>query len=352
MREDYNEIFERMKEQYRDYAGYTPDDASDIGIRMRTLAGEIFSLECSMEFIKRQMFPTTATGKYLDMHAEMRGISRKGATRATGRLMFYVQRSLPYDFTIPEGTVCTVRDGSLRFITDTDVILPANNIFITVAAHAEYGGSEYNIPINTVNSIVTYFSESIRVNNSTSFIRGADAEEDDELRKRIAESYYTPSNGINETFYKQLAMSVDGVYSASVWRLAHGTGTVGVFIASQGTTASADAVSEVQLLMDKVRPVNVTMVVSSAELESIPVKVAITVSDGYYSNDVITDVKIAIQERFKRMGVGESFRLCDLGETIYHVKGVESYTFDTSVTEDKDGDYKILYKLGTLDVTA
>lgn len=76
--------------------GYVPDDASDIGIRMKTLAGEIFSLESSLDFLKRQMFPTTATGEYLDKHAEMRGLKRKPAIKASGKLMFYVERPLSY----------------------------------------------------------------------------------------------------------------------------------------------------------------------------------------------------------------------------------------------------------------
>ena len=68
MSENYSEILERMQTEFEKNAGYVPDDASDIGIRMKTLAGEIFSLESSIDFLKRQMFPTTATGEYLDKH--------------------------------------------------------------------------------------------------------------------------------------------------------------------------------------------------------------------------------------------------------------------------------------------
>lgn len=348
MREDYSEILERMKNEYRKYAGYTPDDASDIGIRIKTLAGEIFSLESSMDFIKRQMFPTTALGSYLDMHAELRGISRQSPTKASGRLMFYVDRGLTYDFTVPAGTVCTVSDGSLRFVTDEDTVLPSGNIYVMVAAHAEQGGSEYNVPSNTVNSIVTYFSESIYVNNTSSFNGGADAESDDELRARIAESYYNPSIGMNETYYKQLAMSVDGVYSASVWPLAHGTGTVGVYIASRAAKASDTSVSEVQQLMDRMRPVGVSVFVSSAELTAVSVKADVTVRDGYNPDEVKGNIQSAIKNYFECLGVGMSLKLCNIGEAIYHVQGVESYNFDTSVTEEADSAKGVLYTLGTL----
>lgn len=352
MREDYSKILERMKNEYRRYAGYTPDDASDIGIRMKTLAGEIFSLESSIDFLKRQMFPTTATGKYLDMHAAQRQISRQGATPAKGKLMFAPERPLPYDFTVPAGTVCSVSDGSLRFVTDTDTVISAGTSYVLIDSHSEQGGSKYNIPINTVSSVVTYFSEAIYVGNLTPFSGGADAESDEELRARIAESYRNPSTGMNETYYKQLAMSVDGVFSASVRALTHGTGTVGVYVAARGKKVSDDVLAEVQAIMDMMRPICVTVFVESPELSPVNVKVTVSVCSGYNSEDVKKNVNTAIKNYFNSMGVGESFRLCGAGETIYHVPGVESYSFDTNVTKDSEGTPKILYTLGTLTINA
>lgn len=351
MSESYSEILERMKAKYAEYAGYSPDDASDIGIRMKTLAGEIFSLTSSMDFIKRQMFPTTATGKYLDMHAEMRALKRIDAVKASGQLMFYTERALSYDFTVPAGTVCAVSDGSLRYVTDKDAVLTAGSAFVLIPSHAENGGSRYNIPTNTVNAIVTYFSESIYVNNTVGFGGGADAESDDALRKRIAESYYNPPNGINETYYKELALSVEGVYSASVRPLAHGTGTVGVYVASRGAKTSPAVVSEVQELMDKYHPMNTNIYVSNAELSTVPIKLTVSASGGYYPNDVKANVENAVKEYFKVLKVGEALKLCNIGEAVYHVPGVDGYSFDTTVTSEKSAEANTLYTLGALTVT-
>ena len=79
-----------------------------------------------------------------------------------------------------------------------------NESFVMVKAHAENGGSEYNIPVNRVTSIVTYFSEAISVNNSSIFGGGASAGSDEALRERIAESYYNPSNGDNEEILQSI----------------------------------------------------------------------------------------------------------------------------------------------------
>ena len=39
----YESIVQRMQEEFEKQAGFVPDDASDIGIRMKVLAGELFS---------------------------------------------------------------------------------------------------------------------------------------------------------------------------------------------------------------------------------------------------------------------------------------------------------------------
>lgn len=351
MREDYSDILDRMKSEFEKNAGYMPDDASDIGIRMKTLAGEIFSLENSLDFLKRQMFPTTATGEYLDKHAEMRGLKRKPAVKSKGQLMFYVERPLSYSFTVPKGTVCAVSDGTLRFVTDEDILLPVNESFIMSAAHAENGGSEYNIPTNSVTSIVTYFSEAISVNNATPFSGGAAEESDEELRKRIAESYYNPATSDNEEYYKRIALSVDGVYSVCVKPLAHGTGTVGIYIADHASKCSADIVSAVQNEINRKKGLNVSVYVENAVLTGIMVKVSVTIKDGYYPNDVESNVRSAIVEYFKRLCVGDSVKYCEIGEIIYHIDGVENYEFDTSVMQEYEGNCTTLYTLGAVSIT-
>ena len=88
--ETYDEIYTRMKEKYEDESAYEIDPASDIAIRLKVLAGEIYNAQCSLEWLKRQMFADTATGEYLDLLAQQRGITRKAATKASGQLTFSV----------------------------------------------------------------------------------------------------------------------------------------------------------------------------------------------------------------------------------------------------------------------
>lgn len=351
MSEAYSEILERMQTEFEKNAGYIPDDASDISIRMKTLAGEIFSLESSLDFLKRQMFPTTATGEYLDKHAEMRGLKRKPAIKASGKLMFYVERPLSYSFTVPKGTVCAVSDGGLRYVTDEDTVLPVNESFVMVKAHAENGGSEYNIPVNRVTSIVTYFSEAISVNNSSIFGGGASAESDEALRERITESYYNPSNGDNEEYYRRIALGVDGVYSVGIKPLAQGTGTVGIYIAGRASKCSDEVVSALQQEMNDKKGINISVSVENATLTGVVIKLSISVKDGYYADDVKSQVQNEIAEYFRKLCVGDGVKYCELGELIYHIDGVKNYIFDTSVTKEYDGDCTKLYTLGAVSIT-
>ena len=59
-------------------------------------------------------------------------------------------------------------------------------------------------------------------------------ETDDELRKRIRDTYINTSNGTNAAYYEQLALTVDGVAKASAVGKARGVGTVNVYVTGAG----------------------------------------------------------------------------------------------------------------------
>lgn len=86
----YESIVQRMQEEFEKQAGFVPDDASDIGIRMKVLAGELFSCYASLDWLWRQTFPQTAQGDCLDLRAAERGLQRKQPLSAKGSLVFRV----------------------------------------------------------------------------------------------------------------------------------------------------------------------------------------------------------------------------------------------------------------------
>ena len=79
--ETYEAILERMRAEYEKKSGSPPEDASDLGLRLQILAGELYRLQGKLDWLKRQAFPHTARGVQLDLHGAQRGVKRRGALR-------------------------------------------------------------------------------------------------------------------------------------------------------------------------------------------------------------------------------------------------------------------------------
>ena len=144
-----------MQDKFTELAGYSANDASDIGIRLKVLAGEIYSSYANMQFIKTQMFPQTATGDYLDMHAEQRGLKRVGATKSKGYLKFVRGENISYSINIPKGTICSTSGlNGVRFVTLEATCLEAGETYASVLACSESAGALTNTDKNTINVIM------------------------------------------------------------------------------------------------------------------------------------------------------------------------------------------------------
>ena len=344
----YNEILTRMTDKFEDMAGFTPDRASDIEIRLKVLAGEIYSLCTEIDGIKKQMFPHTATGEYLDRHAHQRGLSRIKGNKATGFVVFRLDTPLDHDITIPCGTVCSNSDGSLRYVTINDDTIPRESSYKLIECEAVDSGERYNVGRGTVGVIMTYFSVGISITNSTSFIGGTDDESDDELRERIANSYLNTPNGANEAYYISLAKSVDGIQSATVTNTS--AGNITICVGGKGNIPSDTEYQNVRLVLNRHRPFGMNLSVTRPELVTVNVTAEIDIKSGYNANEVIANVQISLTKFFNKLSVGESVKLAALGKTLYETDGVDNYTFvgmtNTTVSAGQ------LAKLGTVTVTA
>ena len=118
--ETYEAIYERMKERYEQECGAEFDSASDIAIRLRVLAGEIYNMQTSVEWLKRQLFPSTAAGTFLDRFAEQRGLTRREAVKAHGNLRFSIGQARVTSVTIPRGTTVNTNDENPVVVCTTE----------------------------------------------------------------------------------------------------------------------------------------------------------------------------------------------------------------------------------------
>ena len=69
-----DDIYNEMASDYESRCSVVLRDGGDMSLRMRAFAAQVFALESQLEFSRRQAFPQTAQGEYLDLHAGIRGL--------------------------------------------------------------------------------------------------------------------------------------------------------------------------------------------------------------------------------------------------------------------------------------
>ena len=334
--ETYDGILTRMRQKFSELAGFSADDASDIGIRLKVLAGEVYSLYSGVEWLKRQSFPQTAQQEYLDMLAVQRGLARKQAVPASGSLTFGRSSPLPYDVQIPAGTVCsTAGEEGVRFATLQDAVLPAQQLSVTAAAGAQEGGRHTNAAAGVVGVMMTPPAGIETVVNGTAFTGGADAETDEELRQRLLQSYAAIPNGTNGEFYRAYALGHEGIQSASVKPRAGGSGTVAVYVAAKGAAPAPELVARIQSELNLLREINVDVTVTAATVKSYPFSIYIVPAQGYTFPAAKAAVEQAVRAHFDSLSVGDPVILANLGKAVMDTGLIHNYLFESNISTDK-----------------
>ena len=343
--DNYNDILERMIQKYTELSGNEISDESDIMIRLKVLAGEIYSQKINEDFLLKQMFPTTATGRYLDMHAAERGLTRKSAKKTKGKLRFSCNQPAVQDITIPRGCiVCTYNDG-VRFECDEDYTIETGQTSVLANVTALKAGSSGNVNAGTITIIVTPVAGVDSVYNGSVFRSGVDEESDESLRERLLDSYKNISNGTNKSYYKSLALSVSGVYSVGVIPKNRGIGTVDVFVCGKGDDVSSAVLSELNELLQTQREVNVDVRAFNATEVYVQFCVEIEVAQGYDFSSVQARCVENVENYVEGLGIGQDVLLSNIGEILHHTEGVYNYNFITSYGADVsigDDEYPLL----------
>lgn len=341
----YDEILKSMEEEYRRLSGNEPRDASDIGIRLKVLAGEIYSLYASVEWLKTQIYPQTAQGQYLERHCGERGIRRAEALKAVGRLEFSRGEALDYDLIIPEGTVCA-SDSSLEYVTTEIGRILKGTLSVSIPAAAVSGGREYNCGKNVVNTLLTSVAGVEKVTNPQVFTGGADRETDEQLRARLLESYDALPDGANKAYYRQLAMAHEGITSAAV---AGDSGVVKIYLWGNGAPPEAGAVSAVAAEAAEKRELNVRVEAAAATPKELTYMVYVKPKPGVSMQAASTYVNSAVEAYFENKKVGDPVLKSDLGRFILENAPVEDYMIPSAIA-DHPGDPSVKPVLGILNI--
>lgn len=347
----YDEILKHMTEKYTELSGIVPDERSDIGIRLRVVAGEVYSNMVNAQWLKRQMFHATAEGEYLDMHAAQRGLERREAAASFGEVRFYTAVSAAADIGIPAGTVVACPISLLRFETTEDAVIVKGKNSVSVKARSIGKGKKYNILEGKATVMVTPPSGVDGVTNTAPFSGGCDRESDQSLRERISYSLRFPANSANCAYYEGVAESMEGVSSAGAVSRARGIGTVDVYIAADGAQASDETVAQVQAVLTSLREVNVDVLVKKAEPVTVNVYLDIAVATGYDFDDVKARCVAAVEEYISSRGVGGEVLMCQISECVYHIDGVKELSFADGVNRDYRADKSVFTLPGSINIS-
>ena len=317
------EIYESLAGRFGEKSGTTLIEGGDLSLRLWALAGEIFTLEAQADFVVRQGFPQTATGEYLDKHAEIRALSRAGAEKSAGTLRFYLDQERDADVEVPAGVVC-MSVAEAQFITTESGTIEAGTTWCDVRAEAVEAGSGGNVPIGSVRYCALSPAGVAGVTNPAAFAGGRDAESDDSLRQRVLSSYQSLPNGANRAYYESKVLENSTAEAVAVLPKERGTGTVDVYFATATGVPDEEEIAKVQQLLDSEREICVSIEVKAPETVDVSVGAQIAVSQGYTFAGVKEAAEKALGACFGGTMLGRNVYRARLAAALMAVDGVEN----------------------------
>ena len=323
-----------MKARYEQERGHEVDDASDIAIRLRVHAGEIYNMETTLDWTRRQLFAATATGEHLDALAAQRGITRRPATKSHGKVAFRLAETLNYAVPIPRGSVVATDEAvPVRFVTVEDGEIPQATYSAEVAVEAEEEGQRGNILVNAATVPVSVPAPVVAVGNYSLITGGSDGESDNSLRSRILASYTALPNGVNAAYYRALALSVDGVANAGVVERTDGYGTATVYVCGLREAVSDEVLGQVNALLSENDCVGAMVTAAHATLQAVNLNLSVKRLSGYAAADVREAIRDAFSDYLESLQMGSGFRLSVLGKFLLDTGCIESYQFDSTMQD-------------------
>lgn len=292
-------------------------------------------LEFQMVENVRAMFYQFAGGIYLDYHAEAAGLVRKPPVRAAGT----VQVTGTPGTEIPEGFLFAVPASgdipAIPFATLEPATILEGGV-VEIPVQAVEAGTIGNVKAETIVIMASRTLPGIeRITNEEATSGGAETEEDDELRARIAEVYASRGMSFvgNDADYVRWAMEVETVGAAIVEPEWNGPGTVALVIVDRtGFPADQtvlDAVYEHIISpsdrMKRLAPIGATLTVKAPDILTVDVSCRLTLETGAAYVTVYESLRKKIIAYFMTASGAGIVRYAEIGSIIIQTAGVEDY---------------------------
>ncbi len=329
----YNDVLNEMKNAFYNECGKSVSEFSDIDMRFKAVASEIFSVASFGNYIFKQGFPQTASGVHLDRHAKLRGITRKKPSFAKGVLTFRIDKASEQDIIIPKGTVCASKNlPYIQFATDEEGTIIRGYESVKINATALKTGNDYNVIDNEVTVMVNPPQYVSSVNNDEMFKGGLDEESDDSLRKRIFSSYNVARNGVNLQSVREVLTNIDFVVDAIAF--ADENGKLNVCIKTPNDYLPQDVKDEAAKLLGFAEFCNVPINFISAKSKQFIVNVEAKVNSGYDIAKIEKEIKKRVKRCCNNSRIGESISLSLISSSLYGIDGVQYFNVTSEYAKE------------------
>lgn len=315
------EIYQGLASEFQEQTGQTAGGSSELAVRFYAVAAQIYSLYVQAEWTRRQCFPQTAEGEDLDKHAKLRGVTRRKAAPATGTVRFYVDEARDSDTEVAQGTVCMTAAG-VRFTTDRDGVIPAGEAYCEVPVTAAEAGAAGNVGQGTVVYMALPPIGVVACANPEALSNGQDEESDGELRERVLATFQRLANGANNAFYRETALSFDGVAAVTVLPRNRGVGTVDVVPAAQGGVPAQAMLDALQERFSRMREIACDVKVLAPTVAPVDISVKLWAKTGRSYEETALAVRDRLEEWFNGERLGQPLPRAQLISLIYAVEGV------------------------------
>ena len=297
---------------------------SDFFVRASSVASAAEGLYQHQSWIARQIFPDTADSEFLEQHARLRGIVRKPASAAAGKLQL-------------SGNPNTVVSGSLQVrLGDQLYATPATGgdggpyafqldasgqatVDIRAGQPGPAGNQPANLQVDLMQAPPGVAGKALLL----SMGGAVDVESDQALLERLLELIRRPPAGGNQHDYRRWALEVKGVTAAYVYPLRRGLGTVDVVVTANNDLPSADTLAAVQAHIEDLRPVTAkSCLVLAPTPRAVDIDLALNL--GGISPDVFTpQLQQTLQAYFAGLAPGERLVKSRVEALISDLPGVQ-----------------------------
>lgn len=326
----YDEILENTLGEFQRKASCFVGDASDEAIKFRIIASELARLYEQLDLMKEQIFPDTATGEFLERHGAARGLYRKNATPAQGKVIFFAASAVHSDILIPAGTlISSSKESQFTLVTMEDATLPAEAECVEVLAQTTEAGKNANIAPHYADILVTPIAGISRVDNADPITGGGDGETEESFRARLLESVNRLSNGANLAYYEQFARAFPDVWYAKACYTPGVDNEISLYVENYTRNLPEETRTALQAALEEARELNIRLVVKKPATKEVSATIRLTVSNLANEMVIRSETQELLETAVLSLGIGERFSPARMSALLLENPGVLDVTFQT-----------------------